>query len=124
MMQFLNNRHVKRFVKFSLTAFGFMVLGAIISILYGFFVAGRFTLEFVFIVNFFIAAIVIIVAIIFIFFPTFLKRDKLLDDSTIVQRYAEAREEKFKKAHEMLYVGLLYGVYTAVLELVVWAIVP
>ena len=122
MTQLFTNRHIKRFARCSLTALGIFALGAVVSIPYGFFEARRFTLEFVFVVNFFIAAIILIAAILLIFFPVFLKRDKLIDHSTIAGRYSEARAKKLKIAHEMLYVGLLYGVFTAVFELVVWVI--
>jgi len=113
---------VKLFARYSLTALGLMVLGAVISVPYGFFMDGQFTLEFVFVVNFFISVIVLIASLVLMFVPVFLKRDKLMDHSTIGARYTEAREKKLNLAHEMLFVGLLYVIYTAIAEVVVWMI--
>jgi len=92
------------------------------GIIYGYIAMGRLTFLYGFNVNFLIGSVLIASGILKLFIPS-LKRDKLTDHSTYIERAGEEREARQEKANELLYMGLLNVVITGVIQVVLWLIV-
>jgi len=96
-----------------------VLIVSVVSGIYFFVTNGSIVLDQVFIANFAVGTVLATGGILLLFFPPMIKRDKLLDHSTYLQRMGDAREKKRKIAYDMLYVGLGVTAITAVVELVV-----
>jgi len=97
---------------------------AAISVVYGFIAQGRFTLAYVFRLNFLVGAIIICVALVMKFFSFRFKFDKLTDHSTFNERFMEQHKQTQEKAHTFLFLGLLVIIITGLIQIVLAAVIP
>jgi len=96
------------FIRTVVIALLFILVTAAASICYGFISLGRLTFAFVFKWNFLVGAFFLAVGFIFLILPASFKLDKLIDHTTIAERYyAERHMQKQKKAYGYFYLGLL-----------------
>ncbi|MCL2592774.1 MAG: hypothetical protein FWD82_05355 [Defluviitaleaceae bacterium] len=112
----------KKFLRLCVISLIFIAVVSIASVVYGLFTLRELTLEFVFIANFAVGAIILAAAILRIIAPVIVKKDRLTDHSTYAEKHSAIRETKHKKGYEMLFIGLLIIVFTAILELLIWLI--
>jgi len=125
------------FLKTVLIALQFILVTAVLSIVYGFIVRGHFTLAYIFHANILVGTIILCVALLIFVLPAGLihnrltgkldifKFDKLTDHTTYIERtYAEKHLKKQEKAYEFLFLGLLIMIITGLLQLLVAVIVP
>ena len=92
----------------------------IASLVYGRVVVGVFTFRYVFLFNFIVGAIIILLALVVLIVPVeFSKRtSKLIDHSNYASTVVEKRENKRKTAHEILYLGICIIIIAAVAQLI------
>ena len=126
-----------KFLKTALIALQFILVTALLSIVYGFIVRRHFTLAYIFHANFLVGTIILCVALLIFVLPAGLihnrltgkipgfKPDKLTDHTTYMERrYAEKHMEKQEKAYEFLFLGLMIMIITGLLQLLVSVLVP
>jgi hypothetical protein len=118
------------FLKTVVIALQFILVTAVLSIVYGFIAHRQFTLDYVFRANILVATIILGVALLLFMLPAALihnkltgklygfKPDKLTDHSTYMERqYVDKHQEKQKKAYEFLFLGLSIMIITGVIEI-------
>jgi len=117
------------YLKTILIALQFILLTAVLSVVFGFITQSRFTLEYVFIANFSIGSIIISIGLLMKFFPgvaffKHLRTDKLSDHSTFADRFISGiylpRQEK---AFGFIVLGLAVIIITGLIELIVWVLI-
>ena len=85
------------------------------GLIYGAIVHRHFTVRYLFLANFLVGAIVILIGLIMLLVPV-RPKGKLIDHSTYADALMELREQKRKKAHDMLYLGMRIILIPAVLQ--------
>ena len=126
---------MEEFRKTVFIALQFILVTAVISVIYGFITLRRFTLDYIVTANIIVGTVVLCVALLLFTLPaglihdrltgkvTGFKWDKLTDHTTYIERrYAEKHLEKQRKAYEFLFLGLSIMIITGFLELVMWAL--
>jgi len=110
---------LKRYLKLIPVSFGFIIVVALIGLVYGFLVHGSFTLRYVFDANFFAAVILIVIGIVLYLIPlsVLTKANKLLDRSTFVQMSFENRENKQQRARLVLWLGIYNIVFAGLIQI-------
>jgi hypothetical protein len=116
---------MKLYLKLLLVSLCSILVVAVLGIICGFILLGFFTLRYVFNANFFVAAVLITIGVVLYLIPTsfVMKRGKLLDSSTFVERSFDGRESKQLKARLLLWLGifnmLLAGLIQILLSLII-----
>jgi len=100
-----------------------MLITAAAAVVFGFIAWGHFTPVYIFDANFLVGAIIILVGLILLFSPVFLKFGKLIDHTTYGQKLAELREIKSETAYGILYLGILVILLTGAAQFVVSMII-
>jgi uncharacterized protein YjeT (DUF2065 family) len=98
------------------TSAAFVLVVAVVSVIYAFFTHGRFWPTYIFTANIAIAAFLILTGIVVFAFPVRLKKSRLLDHSTVVEMRMDAREKKRKTAYMLIYTGICNIVITAIVQ--------
>jgi len=96
-------------------SFQFNLVITIGGLIYGFIVHGHFTVRYLFSANFLVGAIVILIGLIMLIVPV-RPKGKLIDHSTYADALLELREQKRKKAYDMMYLGMGVILIMAVLQ--------
>jgi len=108
---------VKDFLETLVISLKFILATSLLILLYGLVTQRAVDFRLLFNANFFVGASTIFVGIIVLFIPPrFSKLDKLTDHSTFVQRHAEAREQKQKKAYGFILLGILVIVISSLIQ--------
>ena len=109
----------KDFLKLLGVAGLIVVIVGVLSPLYPLIAYGRMMPYYIFSANLIVAAVLVAGGLIVLILPVKLSETekRLLDHSTYVERMGDARERKRGRAHQMLYVGLLAGGITMIVEL-------
>jgi flagellar basal body-associated protein FliL len=112
--------HLKRFLKLLLVSLIFIVAVAVLSIIYGLIAHGVFTMRYVFEANFLVAILLITGGVVVMFLPSsfMLRKDRLVDGSTFIERAFEDRENRQQKARVVLWVGLLNLFFAGMIQLI------
>ena len=117
---------MKKYYKLLLTSLCFIMIIALLSIVYGLIVHQIFTLRYIFGANFLLGAIVILTGLVILFVPSVLvkKGRKLLDDhSTHIERSFEEREQRQHKAREIIWVGIFNIVLSGLIQVLLSMII-
>ena len=85
--------------------------------MFGWIRAGGFTLRYLFTANFLVGSIIILTGLVVYILPIRPKLTKLIDHTNYAKTVLQKREEKRKKAYEMLYLGMCIILLPAVLQL-------
>ena len=123
---------MRAFIKTAVIALQFVLVTAVLSIVYGFFERGRFTLAHIFNTNFAVGAIILSVAVIMMFLPpraifnrwtsriSGFRTDRLTGQAApedTAGYIMDEHQKKQKKAFEILSLGLLIIIITGVVQL-------
>ena len=95
----------------------FFALAALASVVYGFIVERRLTPAYVFTANFLGGAVIIVIGILLMFMPAFVKFGKLVDHTTFGKRMFEERANQYERALRIMYLGIAIIVVAAVIQL-------
>ena len=108
--------YIRKITLLSIRFIFFITMGGLV---YGRVVTGALTLRYVFLANFIVGAIVILVALVVLIMPVeFSKRSsKLIDHSNYASTIVEKRENKRKTAFEILCLGIGIIIIAAVIQL-------
>jgi len=125
MKRYLTHPVLIKFLRLTLVSLCFIVVVALLSLVYGFIAHGVFTLRYIFDANFLAASILIVIGIALMFFPTILTmlNDKLLDRSTYVEKSHDKRENRQQKARMILWIGLFCMILTGLIQLLLSVII-
>ena len=103
-------------MKILTTSAAFVSIVAAASVIYAFFTHGRFWPVYIFTANLAVAAFLTLTGIVLFALPARLKKDKLLDHSTLAERAMEAREKKRVMAYSLIYTGICNGIITIIAQ--------
>ena len=88
------------------------------GLIYGAIVHRYFTVRYLFSANFLVGSIVILIGLIMLFVPV-RPKGKLIDHSTYADALLELREQKRKKAYDMMYLGMSIILIMAILQVLI-----
>jgi len=117
---------MKKYIKLIPMSLCSILIIAILSVVYGFIAHVGFTLRYVFSVNFFIGAILIVAGFLLMFIPSVYSNKKsqhLLDSSTFAQRSFDDREKRQGKARMILWLGLFNMIFTGLIQVLLSIII-
>ena len=103
----------------------FIVIVALLSLIFGFFVQGSFTLRYIFDANYTIGIAVILSGFFYKFFPSSMlpKGDKLFDHTSFAERSFKVRKRRQALAVDILLVGINIIVITGLIQFLLSVIV-
>ena len=115
---------MEAFIKLFTASLTCIFIIAIGGVIYGLAIGEGLTLAYAYHANFVIGAILMAAGIVLLFLPISLshKKDKLTDHTTYVERTQDAREEKQKKAYDLIYLGILNVINAGTIQVVFWLI--
>ena len=95
---------------------------AALGIIYGFVTNGAFTLNYAFIANFWVGAVILLGGLAILITPTFLllRKSRLIDHTTYGTRFMEERDRKRDRSFELIYTGVCNISITGAVQLIVW----
>jgi len=97
----------------------------VISVVYGLVADGRFTIEYVFVPNYVVAAVLIAGGLLFPAAPNrFVDkiRSRQLADYNMHKDYMDSRAQKQKQGFKILWVGIASASITGIVEIIIWLI--
>ena len=109
----------KRFVgalRILRTSAAFVLVVAVVSVVYASFTRDRFWPAYIFNANLIIGAFLIMAGIVVFALPVYLKKNPLLDHTTHAPMHLEAKMKKRERAYMLIYVGICNVVITVIAQ--------
>jgi len=114
---------VLRIRKTLTSALAIAAIVTVCSIIYGLIAQRRFTIEYVFIANFAVSAVLIAAGLLLPLAPNrFVDklRNRQLVESTMHKDFMESRAKKQKQGYGIMWIGLASGMIAGLIEVIIW----
>ena len=97
-----------------------MLMATALGIVYGFVTGRHFTFSYALTANFLVGSVVSLTGLVVWFGPMRFRNQRLIDHTTYVSERHALREKKRRKGMEILLIGIVIILITALVELALW----